>query len=293
MKTSQLGWLLATAFVSGPALANDPPADKAPSLTVQNANLSKNTEGKGFGPQAPRDLASKAGLNKRVFAFAPAYQEMNLCNIHLHKNAEHKGGEFTAPADEAGGHGAGGHEAGHHEAQAGFRYAKALTKAETRPLVDEVCKGEHGGLQAGDTVELHYVHSSAEVAPGPTLGACLSEADSNPQLRVEAQVFVLVNDARAADFKGYVKTGEVAGYWQALHLPKNTGVPIRYAGSTTGPTYNEKGSPLQVSWSVHPKVLKVNAESVGQWCQANVFKEDHPHPSRNIVVDPRLLSRIR
>jgi hypothetical protein len=287
MKNNKLAWLAATALVSGHALANDPPMNGAHALAVQSATLSKNTEGKGFGPQAPRDLASKAGLNKRVFAFAPAYQEMNLCNIHLHKNAEHKGGEFTAPAE------AGGHAAGGHDAQAGYRSTRKLTAAETRPLADDVCKGEHGGLQAGDTVELHYVHSSADVVPGPTLGACLSESDSNPQLRVEAQVFVLVNDARAADFKGYVKTGDVGGYAQALHIPKNTGAPIRYAGSTTGPTYNEKGSPLQVSWSVRPRVLKVNAESVGQWCQANVFKEDHPHPARNIVVDPRLLSRIR
>lgn len=283
MKISQSGWLLAAAMVSGPVLANDKPADGAQAIAMQNANLSKNTEGKGFGPQAPRDLASKAGSNKRVFAVAPAYQEMDLCNIHLHKNAEHKGGEFTTPAAEAGGH----------APQAGFRYARAISKAETRPLAEEVCQGEHGGLQAGDTVELHYVYSSADVAPGPTLGACMSESDSNPQLRVEAQVFVLVNDGRGADFNRYVKSGEVGGYWQALHLPKHTGVPVRYAGSTTGPTYNEKGSPLQVSWSVRPKVVKVSAESVGVWCQANVFKEDHPHPARNIVVDPRLLSPIR
>ena len=283
MKASQFGWLLATAVVSAPVLASGAPADSAQALVVQNANLSKNTDGKGFGPQAPRDLASKTGSNKRVFAFAPAYQEMNLCNIHFHKNAEHKGGEFTTPAADAGGH----------EVQSGFRYARTLSAAEIRPLADEVCKGEHGGLQAGDTVELHYVHSSADVAPGPTLGACLSESDSNPQLRVEAQVFVLVNDARAPNFSGYVKTAEAGGYWQAPHIPKTTGAPIRYAGSTTGPTYNEKGSPLQVSWSVRPRVLKVNAESVGQWCQSNVFKEDHPHAARNIVIDPRLLSRIQ
>ncbi|MDB5960589.1 MAG: hypothetical protein JWP59_1883 [Massilia sp.] len=278
-----LGWMLVTAACSGTVLANDAPAPAAQAGDAHNANPGNNIQGKGFGPQAPRDLGSKIGVNKRVFAFAPPYQEMNLCNIHFHKNAEHKGGEFTAPASDAGGH----------EAQAGYRYARALSAAETRPLAEEVCKGEHGGLQAGDTVELHYVHSSADVAPGHTLGACLSESDSNPQLRVEAQVFVLVNDPRAADFKRYVKTGEVGGYWQALQIPRNAGTPIRYAGSTTGPAYNEKASPLQVSWSVRPKVLKVNAQSVGQWCQANVFKEDHPHAARKLVVDPRLLSPIK
>ena len=50
------------------------------------------------------------------------------------------------------------------------------------------------------TIEVHYVFSSGQVTPGPTLGACLSETNINPQLRVEAQVFVLVNDEEALDF---------------------------------------------------------------------------------------------
>lgn len=244
-------------------------------IAAQNAALSKNTEGKGYGPQAPRDLSNKSGSNQRIFTTAPAASKMNLCNIHFHKNAEHKGGEFTVAAEP------------------GFKYAGKLTPAEAAPLAAEVCPSEHGGLQAGDTIELHYVHSTAQVVPGPTLNACLSEADSNPQLRVEAQVMVLVNDAKAADFGELTKIGEANGYQQALNIPKKMGKPIQYAGSTTGPSYNEKGSPLQVSWSVRPRVLKVNAESVGAWCKANVFKEDHGHGVRNLVIDPKLLSPIQ
>lgn len=277
--------LLISTALTGPVLAHETPHEgQSAALEAQNAALAKNTEGKGFGPQAPRDLNSRKGMNKRVFAPAPAYPKMNLCNIHFHKNAEHKGGQFTTAA--AAGHGG-------HEAQAGYRYSGKLSAAESRPLDAEVCHGEHGGLQAGDTIELHYVHSSAQVVPGPTLNACLSESDSNPQLRVEAQVFVLVNDAKAPDFAGFAKTGEKNGYQQALNIPKNSGVPIKYAGSTTGPAYNEKGSPLQVSWSVRPKVIKVSAQSVDQWCKGNIFKEDHPHGARNLVVDPRLLSEIK
>jgi hypothetical protein len=89
------------------------------------------------------------------------------------------------------------------------------------------------------------------------------------------------------------KIGEQNGYQQAPNISKNAGVPINYAGSTTGPTYNEKGSPIQVSWSVYPKVLKVNAESVGKWCEGNEFKEDHAHGVRNLVKDPGLLSKIK
>lgn len=48
-----------------------------------------------MGPQTPRDIASKAGLNTTTFAVAPASTKMNLCNIHTHTNAEHKGPGFS------------------------------------------------------------------------------------------------------------------------------------------------------------------------------------------------------
>ncbi len=56
--------------------------------------------------------------------------------------------------------------------------------------------------------------------------------------------------------------------------------------------YNEKGSPFQVTWSVRPKVAKVNIETVGNWCKGNIFDEDHGHGVRNIVKNPKLLSKI-
>lgn len=200
-----------------------------------------------------------------------------------HKNAEHKGGEFDKYAGPGDGHGY----------QSGYVYTGLLTAAEAKPLAAEVCKSEHGGLNAGDTVEVHYVFSTAQVQPGETLGACLSDADKNPQLRVEAQVFVLVNDTQAGDFTRLTAVGTAGGYHQALNIPADTGTPVQYAGSTTGPTYNEKGSPFQVSWSVRPKVAKASAESVGRWCAGNVFKEDHAHGVRNLVKNEKLLSPMR
>ena len=140
---------------------------------------------------------------------------------------------------------------------------------------------------------MHYVHSSAQVKPGPTLGACLSEAIKNPQLRVEAQVYVLVNDSNALDFTKLAAHGEKNGFQQALGIPSNTGNPIQYTGSTTGPSYNEQGSPFQVSWSVRPKVAKVNISPVGEWCKGNVFNEDHAHGVRNLVKNPKLISKIK
>lgn len=255
----------------------------AADIAKQNAALEASTDGKGYGPQSPRDLAVKSGANKRLFSTAPSYEQMNLCNIHFHESAEHKGGEFTTYVGHGDGH-------GYHS---GFKYSGTLSAAESKPLEAEVCQSKHGGLQAGDTIELHYVFSSAQVTPGPTLGACLSPADNNPQLRVEGVVMVLVNDDKAADFNELAKIGTLNGYQQALNIPKNAGEPIQYAGSTTGPTYNEKGSPLQVSWSVRPKVVKVNVKTVGQWCKGNVFKEDHAHGVRNLVTNEKLLSEIK
>jgi hypothetical protein len=251
-------------------------------IDMQRSSLAKNTDGKGFGPQSPRDIDSKRGSNDRMFNAAPASTEMNLCNIHFHRNAEHKGGEFTKYAGNGDGHGYG----------SGFMYSGKLSKAELKPTGSEICPSKHGGLAPGDTIEVHYVHSSAQIKPGPTLGACLSDAIKNPQLRVETQVYVLVNDKNALDFGKATKHGVKNGLHQPLNIPSNTGKPVQYAGSTTGPGYNEKGSPFQVTWSVRPKVAKVNAASVGEWCKGNTFNEDHAHGVRNLVVNPKLLSAM-
>ncbi|WP_273022027.1 MULTISPECIES: hypothetical protein [Idiomarina] len=47
------------------------------------------------------------------------------------------------------------------------------------------------------------------------------------------------------------------------------------------------------TWNVRPKVAKVDVESVGDWCEGNIFEEDHAHGVRNLVTDPELLSEIK
>jgi len=246
-------------------------------IADQRANLEKNTKNKGYGPQSPRDIDAAAGNNTIVYNNAPEYTKMNLCNIHFHKNAEHAGGQFRSFAGNGNGK-------GYHT---GFKYSGKLTSKEMAKY--EGVKG----LNSGDTIELHYVHSSADVKPGPTLGACLSDANKNPQLRVETQVYVLVNDRSAADFVELTTTGEANGFQQALSIPNNTGKPVVYAGSTTGPSYNEKGSPFQVTWSVRPDVMKVDIETVGKWFEGNVFDETKAHGVRNLVTNVNLLSKIQ
>ena len=249
-------------------------------IAEQRAALEKNTANQGFGPQAPRDIDTIEGDNTLDFTDAPPYREMNLCNIHFHENAEHKGGEFTKYAGNGDGHGY----------NSGYEYTGTLSKTELTPLAHNVCPSDHGDLEPGDTIEVHYVYTTAKVKPGPTLGSCLSKAVNNPQLRVEAQVYVVTNDKDALDFKMLTSHSIKNGFHQALNIPDNAGTPVRYDGSTTGPTYNEKGSPFQVTWSVRPKVLKVNIDTVGEWCKGNVFKEDHGHGVRNLVTNPNLLS---
>ncbi len=270
------------ALISGCAIAGSDKQVADDIINSQRSTLAETTKGAGFGPQSPRDIDAVAGNNTRAFQAAPPHTSMNLCNIHFHESAEHKGGEFTKYAGNGDGKGY----------QTGFLYSGKLSAAELTQIDKEIGAGEHGGLVPGDTIEVHYVHSTAQVTPGPTLGACLSESIANPQLRVETQVYVLVNDENALDFMELTKVGEVNGYQQALNIPSDTGTAIQYAGSTTGPGYNEKGSPFQVTWSVRPKVAKVDINSVGEWFNDNIFDENHAHGVRNLVVNPDLLSKI-
>ena len=252
-------------------------------IAEQRAALAANTEGTGIGPQSPRDIDSKVGTNSVVFSQAPSSENMNLCNIHLHKNAEHKGGEFTTYAGNGDGKGY----------QTGYKYSGSLTAAEQKPYGKGVCSSDHGPVQAGDTIEVHYVYSTAQVKPGATLGACVKSPILNPQLRVEGQVFVVVNDDKAADFNELTAFENRNNRPQAINIPADTGTPVLYTGSTTGPGYNEKGSPYQVTWSVRPEVKKVSIASLGKWCDGNVFEEDHAHGVRNLVTNPALLSPIQ
>lgn len=286
MKTPLLAVTAALSALALSATAYAESSDHAQAsdevVAEQRNTLAKNTDGVGFGPQSPRDISSLAGANDRAFEAAPAYAAMNLCNIHFHENAEHKGGNFTTFAGNGDGKGYG----------TGFKYDGTLSDAELAPFDQEVGASEHGDLVPGDTIEVHYVHTTAQVTPGPTLGSCLSEAIVNPQLRVEAQVFVLVNDDSALDFVDLMHHEVIDGLHQAPNIPTDTGTPVQYAGSTTGPSYNEAGSPLQVSWSVRPEVAKVSISSVHAWMQDNAFDEDHAHGVRNLVVNPALLSTI-
>lgn len=232
----------------------------------------------GYGPQTPRDIALTAGTNARVFALAGSTENMNLCNIHGHRNAEHKGPGFSVSGGE-GEHG-------------GWKCngSDSLTEAEMAPA-----EGAMHGVEPGDTIEIHWVYTSCDITPGAGLGSCLSKACANPQLRVEAQVFLVVNDPNALDFNTFAYAGTMKnGLHQARALPGDTGSPVVFAGSTTGPKYTaKKCSPLQATWSVRPNCAKVDINSLHRWAENNVFTEDHMHGVRQIVKAPELLAPIQ
>jgi Delta carbonic anhydrase len=278
--------LLAMSAIPSGAIASEEHGSKpVPDsvITGQLKELSESAAGKGYGPQSPRDIENPSGKNRVQFDAAPDRSEMNLCNIHFHEGAEHKGGQFKSFIGNGDGKGFG----------TGFKYTGQLTKSELQPIGQKVGSSEHGDLKPGDTIEIHFVHSTAQVKPGPTLGACVSKEINNPQLRVEAVVAVLVNDRAAADFTKMADVKTINGYYSAPNIPGNLGKPVSYGGSTTGPAYNIKGSPYQVTWSVRPKVVKVDILSVAKWLSGNPFNEDHAHGVRNLVLDPALLSPIR
>ncbi len=282
MKTNTIVMAVTSGMLVGGlamAASTQPVSDEV--VAKQRSTLAESTNGAGFGPQAPRDIDSLEGNNARMFVTAPPHTEMNLCNIHFHESAEHKGGDFSTYRGNGDGKGK----------DTGFVYSGELSEAELAPTDAEIGASDYGTLEPGDTIEVHYVHSTAQVMPGPTLGACLSDSIKNPQLRVETQVYVLVNDANALDFTELAAIGEVNGYQQAINIPSDTGAPVQYAGSTTGPSYNEKGSPFQVSWSVRPQVAKVDIATMATWLESNVFEETGAHGVRNLVTNPDLLSK--
>lgn len=233
------------------------------------------------GPQTPRDISNVEGTNMADFAWAPEYTKMNLCNIHTHTNAEHKGPDFSVFVNDTD---SGGYACNDTD---------NLTPAEKKPFDGEKA---YEGAKVGDTIEVHWVHSSCDVQPGKGLGSCLSDACTDPKLRVETQVLLLVNDDEALDINDFDYTGSaVDGLHQAKTLPMGTGKPILFRGSTTGPSYDEKMcSPAKVTWSVRPQCAKLNIASLHAWAaKGNVFEEVKSHGVRQLVTNPALLSPIK
>lgn len=232
-----------------------------------------------MGPQTPRDISSTVGLNTVSFPKAPASSAMNLCNIHTHTNAEHTGPGFSIFVDASDNGGYACNE------------TADLTEAELTPA-----PGAYKGVVPGQTIEVHWVHTTCDAAPGEGLGACVPEGCSDPLLRVEAQTFLVVNDGSALDFTEMAAVvEEKGGFYQAGMIPSDTGTPVTFPGSTTGPSYTQEVcSPAQVTWNVRPMCAKLDINSLNAWAEeGNVFNETKSHGVRQLVTAPELLSPIQ
>lgn len=235
-----------------------------------------------MGPQTPRDIFFKDGLNMTAFPMAPASDQLNLCNIHTHTHAEHKGPGYSTFVNntDSGGY--------------ACNDASSLTSEQ---LIDPYGDlGKFKGAKPGDTIEVHWVHTSCDITPGEGLGSCLTDTCTDPLLRVEAQVFLVVNDPENAyDFTQLAYGGNIVnGLHQAKMIPSDTGTPVVFRGSTTGPSYTQsKCSPLSVTWSVRPNCARVDIGSLHRWAEmGNVFNETKSHGVRQLVTAPELLSPI-
>lgn len=225
------------------------------------------------GPQSPRDIDRTLGSNPVTFAEAPPFAEMQLCDIHFHRFAEHKAEGFPTMA------GTGDH-AGY--ACRGREPAAEGDVGDSRPG-----GGGCRGVRSGDSIEVHWVFTTCDVEPAPSLQSCFSPVCLNPQFRVEAKVFYLTDgEAGELDFGAFADAADIA-------LPAAAGA-VEYLGSTTGPAFNNETScsPFQVTWNVRPTCSPLAKASLDTWCRDNVFRETKAHGVRPLVTPLGLRSRI-
>jgi len=215
----------------------------------------------GSGPQSPRDIDNTVGENSVKFSKAPDTDEMNMCNIHYHRNAEHKAAAYSLFVEDE------------HGSHSGW--------ACKEPAADRKEIGELG-FAAGDTVEVHWVYTTCNinaegaVPMGTGLNACLTTTCANPQLKVVAQIFVAEEG------------GEVTSMAAPMAHEDQT---VVYNGSTTGPTYNnDHCSAMQVTWDVKETCDTLNLETLVNWSEEN---HEHAHGVRDLVTDAKLLSKIK
>ena len=106
----------------------------------------------GSGPQTPRDISQKFGTNTSSFNLAPSYRDMNLCNIHTHIFAEHKGPGFSISANNG--------------QTDGYRCNDTAGLSQEELTDPTHGSGAFQGFAPGDTIEVHWVYSSCAVQPG-------------------------------------------------------------------------------------------------------------------------------
>ena len=252
---------------SDPAAASDPAPAAEEALCLD------------MGPQTPRDIADPAGLNTEMFPLAPAASELNLCNLHTHTNAEHKGPGFSVFVSDAEDGGYACNE------------TADLTPAELEPA-----EGAYGGVNPGR-------HDRGPLGPhlvrrGSGRRARLVRPREPARARSSAWRRRYSSSStirKRSTSRRWSYGGNMAGgLHQAMMIPSTTGEPVLFRGSTTGPSYDQSTcSPVRVTWNVRPQCAKLDIGSLHRWAASgNVFEETHSHGVRQLVTAPELLAPI-
>ena len=219
----------------------------------------------GSGPQAPRDIDNLAGSNPVLFGKVPNINHMNLCNIHFHRNAEHKAAAYSTFVKDG--------------SNSGWACQEPVAvRFEDKHAEYNGCEG----IAEGDTIEVHWVYTTCDtvskgVKPaGEGLLACMTTTCANPELRVDAQVFLLQ------------KNGELKFSESPI---KYNGPTVAYIGSTTGTSYNNSHcSSLQVTWDVKTTCDTLDIDNFSKWCSNNKYNQKHAQGVRELVTSEALLS---
>ena len=221
----------------------------------------------GAGPQAPRDIDSSAGSNSVQFTPAPAINDMSMCNIHFHRNAEHKAAAYSTFVEDGSNSGWACQE-------------PAAGRLEQEHAEYNGCEG----IAPGDTIEVHWVYTTCDITTegvspmGGGLSACMTSTCTNPQLRVVAQVFVLQENGELKFAESPIKHNDPT---------------VVYTGSTTGTSYsNTHCSPFQVTWEVKTTCDTLDIDDFSKWCSNNKYNDNHAHGVRELVTSDSLLSKI-
>jgi hypothetical protein len=215
--------------------------------------------------------------------------QLPLVNVHFHIGAEHKANEYSDDSASI---------AYDNAASSGRRLAsdprpghKCTTPpAKVTEYAFQYCKD----VVAGETYEVHYVHSSAGYSSadlegvtdidgiGDGLGgAANGRGILNPMIVVQGIVFQIGD---AGD--GVIDSGDL---WDFMQANVNTADVVMYAGSTTGQSHDDEiCSPYHITWHQSVKCYTVTPEVFDNMCKVmletyNMEVDLHPHGSRTLV----------
>lgn len=235
------------------------------------------------GPQSPRDVTGVDGSNPykvEGLQRTTSTEGMRICNVHFHRFAEHR-------------------SEGQYDVDKG-REGWACRSAGASSGDGQAAPDENGGLDEqapahdGDTVEVHWAYTTCpQQLIDEQIAAALEKdpkaitglapcACPGAEIVFEARIFRISKDSGLDTLSNTP--------------PPPTGELARYFGSTTGAVYNGTCSPIQSGWRVDRSCGELKLSALEAWLQdprgAILFNESKPHGVRELVTDPKILSRL-